>query len=141
MWRDGFMLQPHRNHQGRRFRLVVETDDPALAISDFASFTAAGFDVVCCGGPGNNDPCPVVEGRVCPVVEDSDVVLNQLKGHQTQHAVVDGVHRTSPSVPLVVAMAPDGFEHDLPDGCVSLAPLTSVNGQTFALRRAVVRGR
>ena len=141
MWRDEIMLQPHRNHPSRPFRLVVETDDPALAISDFASFTAAGFDVVCCGGPHDDQSCPVVEGRACPLVEDSDVVLNQFNDHETRHAVLDGVHRTSPDVPMVVTAPPAGFEFDLPDGCVPLAPLTSVNGQTGALRRAVARAR
>ena len=108
MWRDGPMLQRLPHHPSRPFRVVVETDDPALAVSDFVSFAAAGFDVVCCGGPGDNDPCPAVEGRSCPLVEDSDVVLNQLNDRGTQHAVVDGVHRTSPDVPMVVTV-PAGF--------------------------------
>ena len=141
MWRDSPMLQHLPHHPSRPFRVVVETDDPALAISDFASFAAAGFGVVCCGGPSDDHPCPVVEGRPCPLVEDSDIVLNQFKDHETQHAVLDGVHRTSPDVPMVVTVPPNGFEYDLPDGCVSLAPFTSVNGQTLALRRVVVGRR
>ena len=98
-------LQHLPHHPSRPFRVVVETDDPTLAISDFASFAAAGFGVVCCGGPSDDHPCPVVEGRPCPLVEDSDVVLNQFKDHETQHTVLDGVHRTSPDVPMVVTVA------------------------------------
>ena len=134
------MLQRLPHHPSRTLRLVVETDDPALAIADFASFAAAGFDVVCCGGPRENDPCPAVEGQPCPLVEDSDVVLNQLNDRGAQHAVVDGVHTMSPDVPMVVTV-PAGVEYELPDGCVLLSPSTSVNGQTLALRRAALRAR
>lgn len=134
------MLQRVSRHSSRPLRLVVETDDPALVIADFVSFAAAGFDVMCCGGPRENDPCPAVEGQPCPLVEDADVVLNQLDDRGAQHAVVDGVRRTSPDTPMVVTV-PTGFEYDLPDGCVPLSATTSVSGQTQALRRAATHVR
>jgi hypothetical protein len=131
------MLQRVPRHSAHPLRLVVETDDPALAIADFGAF-ADDFDVVYCGGPHENDPCPAVEGQPCPLVEDSDVVLNQINDHEAQRTVVRGVRTTSPGVPMVVTVTP-GFECDLPEGCVPMSPSTSVNGQAQALRRAATQ--
>lgn len=133
------MLWRASRHRSRPFRLLVETEDPSLAIADFVDFSAAGFDVVCCSGPREGDPCPATEGRNCPLVEDSDVVLNQLTDRNTQKAVLDGVSRTAPGVPMVVAL-PAGVDLDLPDGCVPLPATTSVNGQVQAVRRAATMG-
>jgi len=133
------MERPRSSHPSRQRRLVVESDDPALAVSDFACFTGV-FDVVSCSGPRENDPCPAIEGESCPVVQGSDVVLNQLSDPQVQRAVVDGVHATSPGVPMVVGMTP-GAEFSLPDGCVPLTRSASVNGQLNALRRAATKER
>jgi hypothetical protein len=131
------MLRRVSRHPSQTLRLVVETDDPALEISDFVSFAGV-FDVVCCSGPRENNPCPAVEGQPCLLVEDSDVVLNQFTDQQTQAAVVRGVHATSPGVPMVVGMAA-GLEFPLPEGCVAMATSTSVNGQLHALRRAATQ--
>ena len=46
---------------GRRPRMLVESDSEALAISDFSLFQQAGFDVAFCSGPGRT---PTRNGRV-----------------------------------------------------------------------------
>ena len=59
---------------GRRPRLLVEEDHPALAISDFSLFADAGFDVAFCSGPGRaSAACPITHGQECPVLARADV--------------------------------------------------------------------
>ena len=134
------MFQRASSHQSQPFRLVIETDDPSLAIADFVSFAAAGFDVVSCGGPDDTDPCPAVDGRPCPLVESADVVLNQFTDPAIRTGVVAGVRRTSPRVPMVVGGCAD-IADALPDGCVPLSNAASVNGQVNAVRRAAVQAK
>src|SRR3954447_13674965 len=82
-------------------RLVVETDDPALRISDFASFRAAGFDVVVCGGPDRSHGCPAIDGEICGEMEWADVVYNAFRDLDTQLEVANAVHRTADTSMLV----------------------------------------
>jgi hypothetical protein len=131
------MLQRGATHPSGRLRLVVETDDAALGISDFTCFSST-FDVMACGGPRGSDRCPAVDGQPCPLIESSDVVLNRLTDPETQRSVVEGVRTTSPGVPMVVAL-PAGLELPLPDGCVPLRATTSTSGQLHALREAATR--
>jgi hypothetical protein len=131
------MLQRGATHTTGRLRLVVETDDAALGISEFACFSST-FDVLACSGPREGDRCPAVDGQPCPLVESADVVLNRLTDPDAQRDVVEGVHATSPSVPMVVAL-PAGLELPLPDGCVPLRATTSTSGQLHALRHAATR--
>lgn len=134
------MFQRASSHPSQPFRVVIETDDPSLAIADFASFGAAGFDVVCCSGPDEHEACPAVEGRPCTRVEAADVVLNQLTDPRTRMDVVEGVRRTSPDVPMVVGGCADPGD-ELPDGCVPLSKSVSVNGQVNAVRRAATHAK
>jgi hypothetical protein len=122
-------------HGSGRVRLVVETDDPAVAICDFATFVDAGFDVVVCGGPGEGTLCPALAGQPCAAVEASDVVFNAFRDQRQRRNVARVVHETSPDVAIVVS-APSASEEDLPDGCVRVSDLTSVPGQIAALRHA-----
>lgn len=125
-------------HGSSRVRLVVETDDPAVAICDFATFVDAGFDVVVCGGPSDGAPCPVVDGQPCVALEEADVVFNALRDQTHRTDVARAVHETSPDVAMVVS-GPFEPEDDLPDGCVHLSDRTSVPGQIAALRHAAFR--
>lgn len=133
-------MRQHRSPAAGPFRLVVETDDPALVVSDFSCFRQAGFDVVVCHGPDHEHPCPVTIGGVCEAVVQADVVLNALRDAGVQRTVVDAVRVMAPAVPMVVNVAP-GMSGDLPDGCVALPRAASVSGQTDAVRRAAVAGR
>jgi hypothetical protein len=131
------MLQRGATHPTGRLRLVVETDDAALGISDFTCFSST-FDVMACSGPREDDRCPAVDGLPCPLIESADVVLNRLTDPGTQRSVVEGVRATSPRVPMVVAL-PAGLELPLPDGCIPLRAATSTSGQLQALRHAAVQ--
>lgn len=125
------------SHPSRSLRVVVETDDPALLISDFACFVDAGFDVDVCPGPDGRHPCPVLEGSSCERLARAAVVVNAFRDPATQQAVARAVHATTPRLPMVVEPAP-GMEAPLPDGCTTLHPVMSVSGQTDAVRRAAV---
>jgi len=134
-------MQPRKvAKRSGRLRLIVETDDPAVAICDFATFVDAGFDVVVCGGPGNGTLCPALAGQTCAAVDDADVVFSTFRDPAQRRIVAQAVHATSPDVPMVVS-APPVAADDLPDGCVRLSDLTSVPGQIAALRRAVFLSR
>jgi hypothetical protein len=128
------MMQRQTSEPPRSVRLVVETDDPALMISDFACFREAGFDVVVCGGPDPSRVCPAVEGEVCRDIAEADVVFNAFRHLDTQLAVANGVHRTS-DTPVVVSATP-GMTAQLPPGCIRVTRTESVNGQIDAARRA-----
>ena len=115
-------MRRRTEHPSHTLRLVVESDDPTLAVADFVRFTSAGFDVTVCGGPDDTEPCPALRAEVCPLVEDADVVMNAMRDPELQRAVADGIRATSPNVALVVR-APDD--------------VTSVNGQLARIRRAI----
>jgi len=59
--------------------LLVESDDPAWAVSDFSRFREAGFRVAFCPGyAADHRGCPVVGGGRCELMEGADVVLLDL---------------------------------------------------------------
>jgi len=116
---------------------VVETDDPTLAISDFACFRDAGFDVAVCHGPDADHACPATSGGRCDLVEDADVVLNALCDPDDQRMVVAAVRRADPNVPIVVCSAGSSDENR-PEECTVFSPFTSINGQVDVVRRAAV---
>lgn len=60
-------------------RLLIEDDDPVLAISDFDCYHDAGMMVALCSGPGPDaGTCPVLSGGPCHLLSAADVVLNHL---------------------------------------------------------------
>lgn len=103
----------------RRPHLLIEDDDhPALAISDFAAFRDAGFDVAFCSGPGGG-ACPLLHGADCDVLAGADVVL-----HGQGTGLVAALRWWHPELPVVVK------GKDIPACC-------SVKGQVEAVRRAL----
>lgn len=135
------MFQRRISAAGQPYRLVVETDDPALQASEFRCYQQAGFDVVVCHGPDGTHPCPAATGLVCEAIEGADVVLNALRDADTQRVVVGAVRATAPGVPMVVNVADAMSDDDLPEGCVRLTRTVSVAGLTDAVRRAAIAGR
>jgi hypothetical protein len=124
---------------GPPWRLLVESPDPVMAISDFDAYRRAGFDVTVCEGPAD-DPgeCPVVRGEPCPLMAEADVVLFDLDGDARRRAdVLAAMRADRPELPIVVcstAPAPAAA-----GGCPAIRPTTSVNGQVAALQRAVLQ--
>ena len=121
-----------------RPRLLIEDPDPALRVSDFSLFTESGLDVALCSGPSTDEPCPLVEGGGCGLVDAADVVLMGpgLAGHR--HEVARALHRRRPGLPVVVEVSRDGSEA-APEGCVPLRVPASVDGQVRAVWRALDR--
>lgn len=101
-----------------RPHLLIEDDHPALAISDFAAFRDAGFDVAFCSGPDGR-ACPLLHGADCDVLAGADVVL---RGPGT--GPVAAIRWWHPEVPVVVK------GEGIPACC-------SVKGQVEAVRRAL----
>jgi hypothetical protein len=125
-----------------RLRVLVESADPTLALSDFARYTTAGFDVALCRGPQERpEECPLVRGEACALAAGADVILFGLG--PPGDGVLDAARRHHRATPMVLqggprAPAPDA---DLPEGCEVLLASASVHGQISALRRAALAGR
>jgi hypothetical protein len=121
---------------GRRPRVLIEDDHPALAISDFSLFEQAGFDVAYCSGPGDDlTACPLLRGQPCPVVAGADAVLH---GLDPAFGIAAAIRRQRPGMPVVAEQCrrADGSLPPVPEGCTPLAFPCSVKGQIEALRRA-----
>jgi hypothetical protein len=126
---------------GRRPRLLIEDDHPALAISDFSLFQDAGFDVAFCPGPGG-DPqaCPLLRGQRCRLVAGADVVLH---GLDPGLGVAAAIRQQRPGLPVVAEhrCGESGSAGAVPAGCVPLRYPCSVRGQIDALLRAEAGAR
>lgn len=126
---------------GRRPRLLVEDDRPALAVSDFSLFRDAGLDVAFCSGPGD-DPgaCPPLRGQRCPLVDRADVVLH---GLSPGLGIAAAIRRQRPDLPVLVEQRcqQDGTADPVPAGCLPLRYPCSVRGQADAVLRAEAAAR
>jgi hypothetical protein len=130
---------PVLDRAGPPWRLLVESPDPVIAVSEFDAYHRAGFDVTVCEGPtGDARECPIVRGEPCPLVTEADVVLFDLDGDPRRRAeVLAAVRANRPELPIVVcstAPAPAAV-----GDCPAIRPTTSLNGQVAALRKAVLR--
>ena len=126
---------------GRRPRLLIEDDHPALAVSDFSRFTQAGFDVAYCSGPdAAGQSCPALRGQPCALLAGADVVLH---GLGLDRAVASAIGRQHPGAAVLAEQghAEDGSAEPLPDGWLPIAPQCSVPGQIDGARRALARRR
>lgn len=128
---------PPRNDE--RPRVLVETADSALLISDFRFLVDDGFDVATCAGPGHDTLCcPVLRGEECKLVEEADVVLHALDPDLQIASAIKAGH---PDLPVLVQRPrrQGGRPTPVPEGCVPLDTPCSVDGQLRAIRRAVGR--
>lgn len=125
-------------HDGRP-RVLVETADPALLISDFRFLVDAGFDVATCAGPGHDaSRCPLLRGEQCQLVAEADVVLHGLDPALSIAAAIKTAH---PDLAVLVERTrrQGGPPTPVPVGCVPLDMPCSVAGQLEAIRRAAGR--
>lgn len=65
--------RPTPSRQARP-RAALVSRDPATASRQAEVLRAAGYDVETCGGP-QREPCPVVGGLPCPMVDRADVLI------------------------------------------------------------------
>ncbi len=134
-------------------RLLVESGDPVLAVSDLRCFEDAGFEVSLCLGPGaGRGGCPLLRGVPCPAVAAADVVL---QGPEQDTAPTRAIRRLHPRVAVVVeqpppapgqATSPPLAGQVLPgavraDGCVALSFACSIDTQVEVVRRAAAGRR
>jgi hypothetical protein len=124
-----------------RLRVVIESDDPALALSDFSAFTCAGIDVTLCSGPGADaGECPAVAGRRCDAVDHADAVFHALGLGAPGRAVLAALAECGAAARCVVSLvAGDGGP--LPKGCTALVSTASPAGQVAALRQTALAHR
>lgn len=122
---------------GRRPRVLVEDDHPALAISDFSLLQAAGFDVAYCSGPGDiPSGGPLACGQHCDLLAGADAVLH---GLDPGLGIAATIRRRHPRIAVVVKQRrhADGSVEAVPEGCEPLRYECSVKGQINALRQAL----
>jgi hypothetical protein len=122
---------------GRRPRLLIEDDHPALAISDFSLYEEAGFDIAYCSGPGANaGDCPLLQGKDCAVLAGADAVLH---GLDPGLGIAEAIQQKHPGITVVVEQYrhADGSLDAPPAGCVPVVYPCSVRGQVDAVRRAL----
>jgi hypothetical protein len=117
--------------------ILIEDDEPTLAISDFSLFTRAGFDVAFCSGPGANQAsCPLLSGGQCQALDRADAVL---QGLDPQLGIATCIRHRHPGTPVVLKQRRpgDGSMLPVPAGCLALVPECSVHGQIEALRQVL----
>jgi hypothetical protein len=123
--------------EGHAPRLLVESDDPVLAVSDFSMFAEAGFVVAHCAGPaGRPEDCPLLRGEDCGLVEDADVVLHRL---EPASGVLEAILERHPEVPVVTVGDVAGAERG-PRPVTVIAARDPVDTQIRALYRALRTG-
>ena len=122
-----------------RLRVLIESADPALAISDFAQFARAGIDVAVCGGPVDSPTeCPLVRGEPCVLAAEADAILFTPGAHEGR--VLDAARRHHGGTAILLH-AELAVGADVPQGCEVLSATASVEGQISAVRRAALAGR
>lgn len=131
-------FSPWSRPEQDRPRLLIEDPDRALLISDFRLLEESGFDVALCQGPGQGEPCPLVEHGQCDLADAADVVLMGPGMAGDRDEVSAALHRQRPDRPVVVEVRTHEGELPPPD-CVPLSVPTSVNGQIRAVWRALDR--
>jgi hypothetical protein len=132
-------LRAYPPRHDERPRVLVETADRALLISDFRFLLEAGFDVATWAGPSHDTSlCTVLRGEECELVVKSDVVLHALDPDPHIAAIVKARH---PDLPVLVQRPKrqDGVPIPVPEGCVPLDMPSSVGGQLEAIRLAAGR--
>lgn len=129
--------RPYSERHGGRLRVLVETADRTLLISDFRCLLDAGFDVATCAGPDHDSSrCPLLRGEQCELVAQSDVVVHAL---DPTLQIATAIKTAHPDLPVLVQRRRRQDGTPVPEGCVPLDMPCSVGGQLEAIRRTVGR--
>ena len=119
--------------------VLVEDDDPALALSDFSLFREEGFVVALCAGPGATPSnCPILRGETCRVLAGADVVLHRLADDL---AIAAEIRHCRPDLPVITVAAPRRADPGALRGSDVLDATASVDEQIHALNRALAQHR
>ena len=117
-----------------RVRLLLECasrESPSLIAS---LLERLGYDVQVCEGPAAV-PCTLVEEGTCPLVEQSDVVVNLL-GPGTAHEEIAAVVSSLPGPPLVLASL-HGQPLESPSGTVRIPGVLTRHKLAAGVRCAI----
>jgi hypothetical protein len=110
-------------------RVVVEIPDAGDRWVASELLTAAGYEVVSCGGPSDlHRACPIELGEGCPAIADADVVVSSLRADVARHGgILAGLRARYPETPLIVeAPAMVATAHaDVLEGCEVVFPFTA----------------
>jgi len=115
-------------------RVLIEHPNSLARLDLSEELRAAGYEVVTCAGPARRrgEPCPLLEGRPCSLVEDADVVVNALAADRARIYV--GQRVTAPET-TVLLLASEAAFRDLAsilEG-VEHAPTTTGGQELVAL--------
>jgi DNA-binding NtrC family response regulator len=119
-------------------RVLVVHHDPDIADQEVDSLRRAGYSVQQCAGP-TYGPCPVLERRPCPAVEESDVLVYDVWSSgdsDSGRKLIEELREQHPEIPVVLT-AP-GMELDWVEtsGVHAIVPLVGI--PTGARLRAAV---
>jgi GNAT superfamily N-acetyltransferase len=99
---------PWPDHEPRRPRVLVESRNGRWGGE--TRLREAGVDVAVCPGPTSRpatDPCPLLVGERCELVDGADVVVHDLDPDEDLHLRVARALRTAAAPTPLVARAPD----------------------------------
>jgi len=102
----GVPVWPDRD--GRRARVLVESSGGQW--QDEEVLRAAGLQVAVCPGPRERpaeDPCPVLVGERCGLVDEADVVVHALSDDDVAHARLANLLEAGPQAAPVLRQPPD----------------------------------
>jgi DNA-binding response OmpR family regulator len=109
-------------------RVLVVHHDPDIADQEVDSLRRAGYAVEQCAGP-TYGPCPILERRPCPAVEDADVLVYDVWSSGDSDSgkrLIEELREQHPETPVVLT-AP-GMELDWVEtsGIHAIVPLVGV---------------
>lgn len=97
-------VPPRWETTARGRRVLVEHTDPRVREALALRLEEHGYRVLTCPGPDRDMgvTCPVLRDATCPAVEEADAVISALDPTDpTSGALVEGIHRTRPHLPVL----------------------------------------
>lgn len=125
-----------------RPRVLIEHVDLDVREPLAHALDERGYDVMTCPGPGGGTSCPVLHGRPCYALDDTDAVITGLAYTAEGRAIAAHVSRSRPGLPLLIEGTPtmlDDLDAALLERTVhpltadTVAPYLPPPGETRAL--------
>jgi hypothetical protein len=93
-----------------RPRVLIEHVDLDVREPLAHALDERGYDVVTCAGPSRELSCPVLHGRPCYALDDTDAVITGLAYTTEGRAIAEHIARDRPELPLLIEGTPTMFE-------------------------------
>jgi hypothetical protein len=91
-------------------RVLIEHEDPVIRAELAEGLRERGYDPLTCGGPGEQDWCPLLGQEPCPAAAQADVVITGLvrdrSGRRIAHTILDNY----PGHRLIVDAPPETLD-------------------------------